>query len=179
MTSNTICAQGMTCSELHAAFHRSVTWQSNEVRSMAAPLSDCPIKEQCTVVRFLWAEGVTSVEIHHRMLAHYGACTMHQWKIYEWIERSKEGRTSVTDESRPGCTSTSCTDQHIQRVDALIREDRQLTLAHVAQVWLTWWRPASGADVASWATENFFFKGVKKLVERYQKCITVQGDCRN
>jgi hypothetical protein len=66
---------------------------------MAAPLSDCTIEEQHTVVRFLWAEGVKSAEIHCRMLAQYGARTMHQQKIYEWIERFKEGRTSVMDES--------------------------------------------------------------------------------
>jgi transposase len=63
---------------------------------------------------------------------------MDQRKIYERIERFKEGRTSVTDESRPGRPSTSRTDQHIQRMYALIREDRQLTLAHVAQVRLAW-----------------------------------------
>jgi transposase len=73
---------------------------------------------------------------------------MHQQKICEWIECFKEGRTSVTDESRPGRPSTLRTDQHIQRVDALIREDQRLTLARVAQVRLAWWRPASGEDVA-------------------------------
>jgi hypothetical protein len=50
---------------------------------MAAPLSDCTIEEQRAVVRFQWAEGVKSVEIHRRMLAQYGARTMHQRKIYE------------------------------------------------------------------------------------------------
>jgi hypothetical protein len=91
---------------------------------MATPLSNCTIEEQHAVVRFLWAEGVTSAEIHLRMLAQYGARTMHQRKNYEWTERFKEERTSVTDESRPDGPSTSHTDQHIQRVDALIREDR-------------------------------------------------------
>jgi hypothetical protein len=76
--------------------------ESKEGRSIAAPLRDCTIEEQHTVVCFLWAEGVKSAEIHPRMLAQYGARTMHQRKIYEWIERFKEGRTSVTDESRPG-----------------------------------------------------------------------------
>jgi len=45
---------------------------------MDAPLQDCSIEEQCGVVRFLWAEGVKSVEIHHRMLAQYGQSTMSQ-----------------------------------------------------------------------------------------------------
>jgi hypothetical protein len=67
---------------------------------MAAPLSVCIIEEQRAIVRFLWAEGVKSVEIHRRMLAQYGARTMHQPNICEWIERFKEGRTSATDESR-------------------------------------------------------------------------------
>jgi hypothetical protein len=61
---------------------------------------------------------------------------MHQRKIYEWIERFKEGRTSVMDESQSGCPSTSRMDQHILRVDGLIREDRRLTLARVGQVQL-------------------------------------------
>jgi transposase len=76
--------------------------ESNEGGSMAAPLSDCAIEEQRVVVRFLRTEGVKSTEIDRRMLAEYGARTMHQRNIYEWIERFKEGRTSVTDESRPG-----------------------------------------------------------------------------
>jgi hypothetical protein len=44
---------------------------------MATPLSDCTIEEQSTIVRFLWAEGDKSAEIHRRMLAQYGAGTMH------------------------------------------------------------------------------------------------------
>jgi hypothetical protein len=57
--------------------------ESNEGKSMAATLSDCTIEEQRAVVRFLCAEGVKSAEIHRRMLAQYGARTMHQRKIYE------------------------------------------------------------------------------------------------
>jgi transposase len=105
---------------------------------MVAPLSDCTIEEQYAVVRFLWAEAVKSRENNRRMSVQYGARTMHQRKIYEWIERFKEGRTSVTNESRSGRPSTSRADQHIQRVDALIRDDRRLALARVAQVRLVW-----------------------------------------
>jgi hypothetical protein len=61
--------------------------ESNKGRSTATPLSDCTIEEQRAVVRFLWAEGVKSAEIHRRMLAQYGACTIYQRKIYEWKEQ--------------------------------------------------------------------------------------------
>jgi hypothetical protein len=69
---------------------------------MATPLGDCTIEEQRTVARFLWAEGVKCAEIHRRMLAQYGAHTMHHRKTYKWTEHFKEGRTSVMGESRPG-----------------------------------------------------------------------------
>jgi hypothetical protein len=53
--------------------------ESSEDRNMAAPPSDCGIEEQRAVVRFLWAEGVKSAEIHRQiLLAQYGARTMHQ-----------------------------------------------------------------------------------------------------
>jgi hypothetical protein len=70
---------------------------------MTAPLSDCTNKEQHALVSFLWAEGIKSAEIHRRILAQYGARIVNQRKICEWIDRFEEGRTSVTDESRPGC----------------------------------------------------------------------------
>jgi len=78
---------------------------------MDAPLQDCSIQEQRGVVWFLWA-GVKPVEIHRNMLAQYGQSTMSQRKVYEWVERFKSGRTHVTDESRSGRPSTSCTQDH-------------------------------------------------------------------
>jgi len=75
---------------------------------MDAPLQDCTIEEQRGVVRFLRAEGVKPVEIHHCMLALYGQSTMSQRKVYGWVERFKSGRTCVTDEGRSGRPSTSC-----------------------------------------------------------------------
>ena len=73
---------------------------------MDTPLQDCSVEEQRGVVRFLWAEGVKPVEIHHRMLVQYGQSTMSQRKVYEWVERFKSGLTRVTDEGRSGRPST-------------------------------------------------------------------------
>lgn len=67
---------------------------------MGAPLSDCAIEEQPAVVRFLWAEEVKLVEIYHGILAQNGAPSMNQRKVHDWVERFKEGRTRVTEESR-------------------------------------------------------------------------------
>lgn len=53
------------------------------------------------------------------MLTQRGARAMNQRKMYGWVERFKAGRTSVTEE-------------HVQRVDVLIRGSRQITLGQVA-----------------------------------------------
>jgi len=57
---------------------------------------------------------------------------MNQRKVYEWVERFKSGRTHVTDEGRSGRPSTSRTQDHIYRADAMIREDRRITVSKVA-----------------------------------------------
>ena len=48
------------------------------------------------------------------------------------MERFKSGRTRVTDEGRSGRPSTLRTQDHINRADAMIREDRQITVSEVA-----------------------------------------------
>ena len=48
------------------------------------------------------------------------------------MERFKSGRTRVTDEGHSGWPSISHTQDHIGRADAMIREDRQITVSEVA-----------------------------------------------
>ena len=72
------------------------------------------------------------MEFHRCMLAQYGQSTKSQRKVYEWVERFKSGRTRVTDEGRSGRPSTSCTQDHIDRADAMIREHRRITVSKVA-----------------------------------------------
>jgi hypothetical protein len=70
---------------------------------MEAPISVCTISEQRAVIRFLWAEWIKPSEIHRRMLVQYGDKCIEQRKVYEWVERFKNGRTNVTGEDRSGC----------------------------------------------------------------------------
>ena len=84
---------------------------SNEGENVDVPWQHCTIEEQSGVVRFIWAE-VKPVQIHGRMLAQYGQSTMSQWKVYEWVERFKSGRTRVTEEGRSARPSTSRAQDH-------------------------------------------------------------------
>jgi hypothetical protein len=85
---------------------------------MDAPLRDCFIEER-GVGRF-FGQGKTcgnsptyvgSVWTEHRVN-----------KRFEWVERFKSGRTHV-NVGRSGGQSTSRTQDHIDKADAMIRED--------------------------------------------------------
>jgi transposase len=54
-----------------------------------------------------------------------------QWSVYEWIEKLKNGRTSVTYEGA-GRPSTATTDNNIERVHNMVLLDRRLTIDEVA-----------------------------------------------
>jgi hypothetical protein len=48
-----------------------------------------------------------------------------------------------------------------------------------SQVWLAWWRPASSADIASWATEKLFFlKGWRSSLNDTRSASLCRGLCR-
>jgi hypothetical protein len=62
------------------------------------PIFICIKEEQRAVVLFLWAEGVPGAEMHRRISVQYGNSVVSQWMVYEWIDRFKNGRTSIKHE---------------------------------------------------------------------------------
>jgi len=56
---------------------------------------------------------------------------MSRTQCYEWFKRFKEGRMSVGEDPRTGRTSTSTNDEHLERVRAVIRGNRRLTVPRV------------------------------------------------
>jgi response regulator of citrate/malate metabolism len=55
-----------------------------------------------------------------------------QRSVYGWIEKLKNGRTSVTHEEGAGRLSTATTDNNIERVCDMVLLDRRLTIDEVA-----------------------------------------------
>ena len=53
-------------------------------------------------------------------------------QCYEWFKRFEKGRMSVGEEPRPERPSTSTDDDHVERVRAVIRGNRRLTVREVA-----------------------------------------------
>jgi hypothetical protein len=99
---------------------------------MAAPPENCTKEEQRSVITFLWSEGVKLREIHRRMTQQYGGSCMSETKVCQWVGRFQEGRTSVVDEHRSGRLYTAVSDANLAHVDALISENRLISVDAVA-----------------------------------------------
>jgi transposase len=80
-----------------------------------------------SVIRFLNAPNVRTIDIHRQLTAMYGEGVMNDSSVRKWCRMFNAGRTNVYDEERSGHPSVITEDLEKQ-VDKHIREDRCLTL---------------------------------------------------
>jgi len=60
---------------------------------------------------------------------------MSRTQCYEWFKRCKEGSMSVGEDPSPGRPYISTNDDHIERVRAVIRGNRRLTVRELLTKW--------------------------------------------
>jgi len=99
---------------------------------MTAPLANCTKEEQRSVIRFLRSEGVKAIEIHGRMEVQYGDACLSLQQVYEWSRNSLNGVSSVTDSPRPGQARRVVTPEAIAAVEAIVKENRRVTVHEIA-----------------------------------------------
>jgi len=58
----------------------------------------------------------------------YGDDCMSRMQCYEWFKPFKEGKMAIGKDPRPGRPSTSTIDDHVERVSAVSRGNRRLTV---------------------------------------------------
>jgi hypothetical protein len=85
------------------------------------------IEEQCSLVRFLWAEGLIAKDIHKEVFPVYGAKFLSRRAVHNWIEKFSQGLSKVADNARPDRPAKTATEATVQRVEYLIRADRRIT----------------------------------------------------
>jgi len=95
---------------------------------MAAPLATCMKEEQRSVIRFLSSEGVKPIEIHRRMKVQYGDACLSLQQVYECTRKFMNGISSVTDCPRPGQAHRVVTPEAIAVVEAIMKENRYVTV---------------------------------------------------
>ena len=102
---------------------------------MATPFATCTKEEQRSVVRFLSSEGVKPIEIHRRMKVQYGDACLSLQQLYEWTGKFMNGISSVTDSPRPGQAHPVVTPEAIAAVEAIVKENRRVTVNERATQW--------------------------------------------
>jgi len=105
--------------------------RSNSVK-MVAPLATYSKEEQSSVIRILRSEGVKPIEIHRRMEVQYGDVCLSLHQVYEWSRKFLNGVSSVTDSTRPGQAHRIVTPEAIAAVEAIVKENRRVTVPEIA-----------------------------------------------
>jgi hypothetical protein len=63
----------------------------------------------------------------------YGEDTLSRAHVFEWLKRLLGGREHVEDDERPGRLVTMKTDENVDKVRTLVRNDRRLSIRIVAE----------------------------------------------
>ena len=74
----------------------------------------------------------------------YGDAALSKTRVYEWfllgfIVRFKNGEMSIEDQRRSGRPATSRSDENVDKVNALIREDRRRTIDQLCEMSGIFW----------------------------------------
>ena len=114
--------------ELH-----SLNWAcAQAVRWISDKMTMKELEERRVCVKVCCKLGKNFTETFKLLNQAYGEDCMSRTQCYEWFKRFKEGTMSVGEYSRPGRPSTSTNDGHVERLRAVIRGNRRLTVREVA-----------------------------------------------
>lgn len=90
--------------------------------------------EQRIVIKFLVGENVQPSEILQRLKQQYGEECLSRTRVFEWCKTFKEGRKRMENESHDRRPRTSVTPTNIDRVNAVIRENRRITIKELVSM---------------------------------------------
>ena len=83
--------------------------------------------KQRSITEFLHVEKIAPNDIHQNLLNIYGDQTVYVSTVRRWVARFSSGDSNVTDKPRSGWPCTAVTPQNEERLDQLIRTNRQIT----------------------------------------------------
>ena len=84
------------------------------------------------VIKFLTKEGAKAKEIHWRMADVYGDSSPKYSTVAKWSAKFKHGRDSLEDDPRPGRPADVISQEMIDRVERLVRNNCRIKVAELA-----------------------------------------------
>ena len=95
-------------------------------------MADC--REQRAAVKFCFLLGKSASETIVMLKTAYGDAALSKTRVYEWFSRFKNGEMSIEDPPRSGRPATSSSDENVDKINALIREDRRQTIDQLCEM---------------------------------------------
>ena len=95
-------------------------------------MKHAPKKNSVLSSVFLSREGAKPIEIRRRMKVQYDDACLSLQQVYEWTMKFMNGISSVTDSPRPGQAHRVVTPQAIAAVEAIVKENRRVTVNKIA-----------------------------------------------
>jgi hypothetical protein len=89
------------------------------------------LKKQRFCIKFCQKLGKTATETYKMLQQAFGEPALSQFKTFEWFSLFKNGRTSIDDDPHTGRPSTARTNKTVDRVNAVIRGNRRLTIREI------------------------------------------------
>ena len=89
--------------------------------------------EQHINVKFCFKLLKSAKETYEMLKLVYGDAAVTMQTVYKWFERFHNGCESVEDEQRSGRTSTSKTQENVERISEMIWSNRRLTIREISE----------------------------------------------
>ena len=86
------------------------------------------------IIEFLSLEQCSATDIHQRLHAVYGFCALSLATVKNWKRETKWQRESLEDNPRSGRAPTAVTEENVSAVEALVLEDRRISVRRIADV---------------------------------------------
>jgi hypothetical protein len=123
--------------ELCSPLHSRLQFQGCVANSSAVAFAwsgSCSCSPQCVNVKFCVRIGKSTTETYDLLKKVYGdECLFHS-QVFQWFQRSKEGREEIRDSQRPSHPSTSKTDANFEKVGDSVRQNWRLSIWAVAEL---------------------------------------------
>lgn len=90
-------------------------------------------------MKFCFLLGKNAAETVVMLKTAYKDSAMGKTQVYQWFSRFKEGEMSLDDKPRSGRPSTSRIDENVEKVHAIVLEDRRRTIEEISKLsGITW-----------------------------------------
>jgi hypothetical protein len=90
------------------------------------------LKEQGVCIKFCHKIYKTATATYEMLKQAFGETALRRTKAFEWYSRFKNGRKSIDDGPHTGQQATARTNDTVERINAVIRGNRRLTIREIA-----------------------------------------------